>query len=127
MPGEERREVGGAELDVADELPRPLRIGEVDGEAVGHDLPPEERRGSVQDEEVDVVDGERSDEPRSDPDPSLRPLGHGRVGPVVEENGDVDVGLAMGSPLGVAAEEVSRDDSGRGGGLESQLQPPPHL
>jgi hypothetical protein len=27
----------------------------------------------------------------------------------------------------VAAEEVSRDDSGRGGGREGQLQPPTHL
>ena len=74
------------------------------------DLPTQERRSVVEDDHVHFVTMHDGDQLRAQPDAYIEALSWGWVAISLEEDSDIHVALPMGSPLGMAAEEVGGSD-----------------
>src|SRR3954452_25105290 len=85
-----------------------LGIGKEDPDTVVDDLPPQQRRCVVEDDEIDLVAAEDGDQVGTQPEPHLETIPRGRMTTPVEENPDIHVALPVVSPFGMAAEEIHR-------------------
>lgn len=102
-----RRRIGRAKLNVSDEGAVRLTIGTEHTKAASDDPRPEVGRGFVEDHEIDVVTPKGAPDRADKTQTFLEALAVRAENAAIQQNGHVQVTLAMGASLRVAPEEIS--------------------